>query len=149
MGTLKDASARGGTIGTGQYVGRTKWARAYYDFATDAGAVGALNLRGDMLPSGALVLRAFVKVATATTSGGAATVSLGVEGAADIRAANAHDNATTQLSTTGNKTTLLTGTTAPLSLTDDRHIVATIGTAALTAGRFSVLVEYVELSSDV
>lgn len=147
MGTLNNG--RGGVVGTGQYVGRTKWARAYYDFATDAGAIGSLNLRGDMIPSGALVLRAIVNVATATTSGGAATVSLGVQGAADIRAANAHDNATTQLSTTGNKATLLTGAVAPVTTSADKHIVATIGTAALTAGRFSVLVEYIELHSAV
>lgn len=147
MGTLKDN--RGGVVGSGAYVGRIKVARAYYDFATDAGAVGALNLRGDKLPSGALVLRAYVNVATLVASGtSAATLSLGIEGAADVRAANTIVNATTQLSTTGNKVTLLTGTTAPLALTADRHVVATIAVEAVTAGRFSVLVEYIELSSD-
>ncbi len=147
MGTLN--LGRGGVVGTGQYVGRTKWARAYYDFATDGGAVGAIALRGDKIPAGALVLRAIVKVATATTSGGAATVSLGIEGAADVRAANAHDNATTQLSTTGNKVTLLTGAVAPVSTTANRDVTATVAVAALTAGRFSVLVEYIELSDAV
>lgn len=147
MGTLQ--TNRGGVVGTAQYVGRTKWARAYYDFATDGGAVGAINLRGDMIPSGAVVLSSIVKVATAVTSGGAATVSLGVETAVDIRAVATDLTTPPALSTTGNKNGLITRATAPTSTTADRHIVATIATAALTAGRFSVLVEYVELDSAV
>ena len=147
MGTLNPN--RGGTVGEARYTGRTKWARAYYDFATDGGAVSTIALRGDKIPSGALILQAYVNVATATTSGGAATVSIGVEAATDLRAANAHDNATTQLSTTGNKLTLSTRAAVPVVTTADRDVSIAIGTAALTAGRFSVLVEYIELSANV
>src|SRR5687768_17258750 len=85
MGTLN--KGRGGVVGSGQYVGRTKWARAYYDFATDGGAVGAINLRGDQIPSGAVVLDTIIDVKTVVTSGGAATVSLGLNTATDVRAA--------------------------------------------------------------
>ena len=147
MGTLQ--SNRGGTVGEFKYTGRTKWARAYYDFATDGGAVSTIALRGDKIPSGAVILQAFVNVATGTTSGGAATVSIGVEAATDLRAVLAHDNATTQLSTTGNKLTLATRAAAPLVTTANRDVSIAIATAALTAGRFSVLVEYLELSSHV
>lgn len=146
MGTLN--IGRGGTVGKAQYVGRTKWARAYYDFATDGGAISAINLRGDKLPSGAMVLRTIVNVATLVTGGAGATCSLGTEAATDLRAASTLTTAPA-LDTTGNKLLAVTAATAPLSLTAERHIVATIAVNALTAGRFSVLVEYVELSSDV
>lgn len=147
MGTLK--ANRGGGIGEDRYLGRLKYARGYYDFATDGGAVSTIALRGDKIPSGAIILQSYVNVATGTTSGGAATVSIGVETATDLRAANAHDNATTQLSTTGNKLTLNTRAAVPLATTADRDISIAIGTAALTAGRFSVLVEYIELAARV
>jgi hypothetical protein len=142
MGTLKDN--RGGVVGSGAYVGRTKWARAYYDFATDAGAVGAINLRGDKIPSGAVIVNSIVNVQTLVTGGAGATVSLGLETATDLRAASTLTTAPA-LDTTGNKLLSMTSATAPAALTADRHVVATIAVNALTAGRFSVLVAYIEL----
>lgn len=147
MGTLQPN--RGGQVGLAKYTGRTKWARAYYDFATDGGAVGAINLRGDKIPSGAHVLGTYVNVATLCASATtAATVSLGIETATDLRAANAINNATATLTSTGNKLLLVTRASVPLAATAERHIVATIAVEALTAGRFSVFVEYIEPSSN-
>lgn len=146
MGTLN--TGRGGTVGKSQYVGRTKWARAYYDFATDAGAIGSLNLRGDMLPSGAVVLSALVKVDTAVVTASSGTVALTIEAAGDLRVA-AVPSGTIVISTTGVKHTVATRAAAPIVTTADRHVVATIATGAITAGRFSVLVEYIEPSDDV
>jgi hypothetical protein len=128
----------------GQFVGKRKFARALYEFAIDGGAVGDITLRGDSLPSGAIVLDAFLHVDTALTSGGAATVAVKVESAADINAADAISGA--PWSTTGAKRTDFTATTAPIKTTAARSIVATVATAALTAGKFSVVVEYVELA---
>jgi hypothetical protein len=146
MGTLN--KGRGGVVGSGQYVGRTKWARAYYDFATDGGAVGAINLRGDQIPSGAVVLDTIIDVKTVVTSGGAATVSLGLNTATDVRAAATLSTAPA-LNAAASPHGAVTRATAALSATANRHVVATIATAALTAGRFSVLVEYVELDDAV
>ena len=149
MGTLNQgASVGAGVVGTSQYIGRTKWARAYYDFATDGGAVGAINLRGDKIPAGARVLSTHIDVATVVTSGGAATVSLGVESATDIRAAATLGTAPS-LAAVATPLGAVTRATAAAKTTAERHIVATVAVAALTAGRFSVLVEYVELASAV
>lgn len=146
MGTLN--LGRGGVVGTGQYVGRTKWARAYYDFATDAGAVGTINLRGDKVPSGAVVVASYIKVDTiVATTGGTGTVALGIESATDVRTAVVVGTAPA-INATGVKQGVITNA-APVLLTADRHIVATIATNAITAGRFSVFVEYVELASVV
>lgn len=146
MGTLQPN--RGGLVGKPQYTGRTKWARGYYDFATDGGAIGALNLRGDKIPAGARVLATYIDVTTIVTSGGAATVSLGVETATDVRAAAILGNAPS-LAAVATPLGAITRATAATKTAAERHIVATIAVATLTAGAFSVLVEYIEPSSDV
>jgi hypothetical protein len=146
MGTLQQN--RGGTVGEFRYTGRTKWARAYYDFATDGGAVSTIALRGDKIPSGARVLATYIDVVTPVTSGGAATVSIGIEAATDVRAAATLATAPA-LNAAAVPLGAVTRATAALKTTADRDVSIVIGTAALTAGRFSVLVEYVEVSSNV
>ena len=146
MGTLN--KGRGGTVGTSQYVGRTKWARAYYDFATDGGAVGAIVLRGDKIPTGAVVLSTVLDVTTAVASGGAATVSLGINSAVDVRAAATLATAP-KLDTVASPLGAVTRATSGLNSDADNDVTATVAVAALTAGAFSVLIEYVELYSAV
>lgn len=118
-------------------------ALAYYDFAVDGGAVGSIPLRGDKIPSGAIITSSLMYVDAAPTSGGAATVAITVESAGDIQAAAAISGA--PWSTTGAKRGTLTEAAAPVVTTAERTITAVVGTAELTAGRFRVLVEYVEL----
>lgn len=131
-------------IGAGGALGQPKPAVGLYDFATEGGAVGDITLRGDAIPSGAIVVDALLHVDTVLTSGGAATVAIKVEGAADINAADAVSGA--PWSTAGAKRGDFTATTAPIKTTAARSIVATVGTAALTAGVFKVVVWYVELA---
>lgn len=130
---------------TGVGVGETKWACGLYDFAKDGGAVGAVTLRGPKIPAGAILLDSFISVDIAPASGGAATISLGVEGAADINAAAAFNGA--PYSTLTPKRLGYTATTAIVKASVARNIVATIAAAALTAGRFKVYVAYVEIDS--
>lgn len=124
-------------------LGMVKTAVGLYDFALDGGAVGDITLRGDTVPSGAVIVDALIQVNTAPTSAGAATIALKVEGAADINAAAAISGA--PWSTTGAKRATLTATSAPITTTAKRNIVATVGTAALTGGKFVVLVRYMEI----
>jgi hypothetical protein len=130
-------------VGAGQPYGSPKPAVAAYDFAVDGGAVGDITLRGDTIPSGAVIVDSLIQVDTVLTSGGAATVAVKVESAADVNAADAISGA--PWSTTGPKRGDLTATTAPVKTTAARNVVATVGTAALTAGVFKVVVWYVEL----
>lgn len=139
---LKPGSGSG-KAGQSFQAGRVKVARWYYDFATDGGAVSAITLRGDEIPASCVVIDARVDVTTAVTSGGAATVSLDLEAAADLRAAATLSTAPA-LSSTGVKALL-----NPVKTTASRDVVATIGTAALTAGAFSVIVTYAEVTADV
>ena len=147
MGTLNPN--RGGVVGDARYTGRTKWARAYYDFATDGGAVGAITLRGDKLPSGAVILSSYIDVDTNVTGGAGATVSLGAEAATDIRAAATLATAPSLAAAGAPLLGAITRATAATVTTAARDIVATVAVNALTAGRFSVLVEYIELSANV
>jgi len=124
-------------------LGQVKPAVGLYDFATDGGAVGDITLRGDTIPSGAIIVDALLQVDTILTSGGAATVAIKTQGAADVNTADAIAGA--PWSTTGAKRATFVATTAPITTTAERSIVATVATAALTAGAFKVYVFYVEL----
>lgn len=116
-------------------------ARAKYDFAVDGGAVSTITLMpGAELPSGALILASFLNVTTIPTSGGAATISIGSEAAADLQAAAAISGA--PWSTTGWKAVTKTFATAPINLTAARNPSIAIATAALTAGVFEVVIFY-------
>jgi hypothetical protein len=132
-----------GKVGRGVGLGRAKPAVGYYEFAQDGGAVGDIVLRGDSIPAGAIIVDALLHVDTALNSGGSATIAIKTEGAADINAADAFGGA--PWSTTGAKRADFTATSAPVKTTAKRSIVATVGTAALTAGKFTVVVWYVEL----
>ncbi len=134
------------TEGGGFSLSRQKVARGDYSFAVDGGAVSTIALTGGLLiPSGAIITRGFIEVTTALTSGGAATIAVQVEAAGDICAATAVASWTA-----GRKNILpaptsgsLTASTA-VKTTAARDISIVIATAALTAGVFKVVLEYVE-----
>lgn len=115
-----------------------------YDFDTDGGAVGEIDLRGTPIPAGAVVLPGHVIMETDFTSGGSATVAIG-SAKTDSTTIDADGFLTAtaygSFFTNGYKVTVaddLTGTT-------DSDIIATItvATAALTAGKFVLLLPYV------
>jgi len=111
-----------------------------YDFSVDGGAIGDITLRGDSLPEGAVVTGGMVHVKAACTGGASATISLKVESAADVMAATAMagmvTNALIDVEPDG------TAANAIRTTENGRQVVATIATAALTAGKFVVALEY-------
>lgn len=122
-----------------------KSVRARYDFAVDGGAVGDIDLtKTAAIPANSVILGGFVEVDVVPTSGGAATIAIKVEGAADIVAAAAISGA--PWSTTGRKSVVpvFTGATS-VKTTAARKIQATVATAALTAGTFDVVLVYVPM----
>jgi hypothetical protein len=133
-----------GKVGSTRFDGRVKVARARFDFAVDGGAVGDITLRGDSLPAGAIVLNAYTDVTTAPTSGGSATVALKLASAADLNAADAIAGAP-YTQGVHNLDKMTAGGTR-LKLAAAQSVKATVAVAALTAGKFDVLVEYIELT---
>lgn len=132
-------------VAGGQGLGSPKPAYATYDFAVDGGAVSTINLRGDSIPSGAVVVDALLQVDTALAGGTATdTLSAGSEAATDLQAAAVRSGA--PWSTTGAKRVSLTATAAPLTTTASRSLTFTINGTALTAGKFRLVAWYVELA---
>lgn len=132
--------------GSGYFGAGTRRARADYSFAVNAGAIGTIALTGStFIPSGAIIVDGFIEVTTALTSGGAATIAVQVEGAGDIVAATAVASWTLGrkniLPTLGSGS--LTASTV-VKTTAARDISVVIATAALTAGIFKVVLEFVE-----
>lgn len=124
-------------------LGEVKVVKALYDFATEGGVLGDITLRGDTIPNGALILGAYVEVTTVPTSGGAASVALKLEGAADVNAADVISGAP-WLTTGLKRADALGDADEGLVLTAARSVVATVAVADLTAGVFNVYVLYIE-----
>lgn len=119
----------------------TKWLRGRYDFAVDGGAIGTITISAENIPANAIILGGIVEVDVAPTSGGAATLAVQVEGAADMVAAAAVSGA--PWSTTGRKSVIpaFTGASS-VKTTQARGIQVVIAAATLTAGVVDVLLAY-------
>lgn len=119
-----------------------KTAEVEYDFAVDGGAVSTITLRGvgaggNQIPAGAVITEGFIDVLTAVASA-TGTVALTAESAADLLAATAQAGLTL-----GRKSIIPASTGATsVKTTAARSITMTIATAALTAGKFRVVVVY-------
>jgi hypothetical protein len=109
-----------------------------YDFSLVGGAVGDLST-GIVLPDNAIVRRAFLDVITPPTSGGSATVAFKVQSAADLKAATAIASLTAGV----HDGALNDSVAAYIKLTAERTVYATVATAALTAGKIKIYVDYV------
>ena len=110
-----------------------------YDFAIDGGAVSTITLRSDNgpIPAGAIILGGVLDVLTAVASA-TGTVAAQVEAAADVLAATGAAGLTL-----GRKSVIpvFTGATS-LKTTVTRAPTIAIATAALTAGKFDLILFY-------
>ena len=111
-----------------------------YDFAKDGGAIGAIALRGNKIPSGAIITSGMIHVITAVTSDGAVTVELGVEATDDVRASTL--KAALTIGAMLDVVPVGTAATAILTTTAGAGVTMTIGDAAITAGKVVVALEY-------
>ena len=116
-------------------------AYAEYDFAKDGGAVGDITLRGGVLPAGAYITKAWLDVVTAVTSGGAATIALKSKASGDLLPATG--KATFAADQTMALGPAINGGSLVGPTTDNTYIKATVAAAALTAGKFTVIAEYI------
>lgn len=112
----------------------TKIATITYDFSVDGGLVSditpALN---EHIPTGAVILKCLGAVETTVTSGGSPTMALKV-GAVTFATATACDLAAPLNVAFGAGT----GTTVAAG----GNVVCTVATAAITAGKINIIIEY-------
>ncbi|MFD3698510.1 hypothetical protein ACFWUZ_20565 [Streptomyces sp. NPDC058646] len=127
-------------------LGFTKPAVCLYDFAVDGGGTTAINLRGNStIPVGAIITDTLLRVETPLTGGTVTdTVQLNAEGAADLQAAAARN--ASPWSTAGVRRLTLDADAAPVELTAERTIQLKVNGTAVTAGKFKLIVWYVELA---
>lgn len=129
---------------------RLKEASGEYDFAADGGAVSSITLRsagaasmGGTIPAGSIITSGYIEVDTIVTSasGNTGTIAVTAEGAGDLLAAAITSGA--PWSTTGRKAIIPVFTAASfVKTTVTRNLVITVAVAALTAGKFRVVVFY-------
>ena len=119
-----------------------------FDFDGSSLDVGAVTLTAadgvtaQTIPANAILKSWFIDVTDAFTSAGSATLALGITGTADaLVGATAFNNAALVAATAGWEFA------SKGAKTDGaKSVIATIGTAALTAGRFKLYIEYVEVT---
>src|SRR6056297_596051 len=119
---------------------RVRVAQFRYDIDVHGGAVGDITLIG-ALPIDAIVVGGMIDVQTAGASGGDATVALKFETDEDVLTATA--GAVANL-TEGAIIDIVPDHTAAnaIRIVDADRMTMTIGTAALTAGKLDIHVEY-------
>lgn len=130
-------------------------AKFIYDFAVQGGATGTTaNLKDDQgnpafLPVGAIITRSFVNVLT-TFVGATATIAVQTVSAGDLLAATAVASFTAAANIEGKATGTaanfsgpVVATSVTLNGTQGGPVNVVIATAALTAGKMAIYVEYV------
>lgn len=117
--------------------------KCHYDFSKQGGAIGTLNLLDDLgqkcqLPNKAIIRDVLIDAVTTATGGVGATIALSSgQGAADLKAATGF------ASYTGLLAGIPVGSAATaIKLTADRNPTLAIATAALTAGKLNVHIQY-------
>lgn len=112
-----------------------------YDFAKEGGAVSAITLRGQPLPSDAVVTDAMIRVNTALTSGGAAQVALHLKAANDVFSAAVISGFIKDALIDGVPDGTITHALL-MTAAAGTYLILTPSVAALTGGRFTVALEY-------
>jgi len=91
------------------------------------------------IPDNAIVISGHVDVITAVTSAGAATVAIGLVSGVDLLAATAKASLTLAV-----QVPMAAVKTAPIKLSAEKAVTVTVGTAALTAGKFDGYIVWME-----
>mgnify|MGYP000865446584 CR=1 FL=1 len=91
------------------------------------------------IPDNAIVISGHVDVITAVTSEGAATVAIGLVSGVDLLAATAKASLTLAA-----QVPMAAVKTAPIKLSAEKAVTVTVGTAALTAGKFDGYIVWME-----
>lgn len=114
-----------------------------YDFSVDGGAVATITPKSSVLiPAGAVIFGGFIQGITLPTSGGGATIAIGLGSGAQVAALKAATAIATYVA--GATVALIPVFTAAsvVKAAADTFVTFTIATAALTAGKVQVTLYY-------
>lgn len=125
-------------------LGVTGNAKMTYDFAVDGGAIATITpTNSPTIPINAIILGGTIDITTQLTSGGAATIALGLGSGAQVASLKA---ATAVASWTVGQLALIPVFTAAtyVKAAAATRLTLTVAAFALTAGKFDVNVVYVQ-----
>lgn len=134
----------GGTVFGLGGLGSVGNAKMTYDFAVNGGAISTITpANSPTLPLGSIILGGTIDITTTLTSGGAATIALGLGSGGQVAALKA---ATAVASWTAGQLTLVPVFTAAtyVKVTAAAAITLTIAAATLTAGKFDANLVYLQ-----
>lgn len=136
------AAGTGGLTGGG--LGVVGNAKMTYDFATDGGAISTITpTNSPTLPANAIILGGTIDITTTLTSGGSATIALGLGSGAQVAALKAATAVATWAA--GQLAVIPVFTAASyVKVTAATRLTATVAAATLTAGRFDVNLVYIQ-----
>lgn len=133
----------GNVIGNGG-LGVVGNAKMTYDFAVDGGAVSVITpTNSPTIPLNAIILGGTIDITTTLTSGGAATIALGLGSGAQVASLKAATAVATWAAGQLALVPIFTAATYVKSAAATR-LTLSIATAALTAGKFDVNLVYVQ-----
>lgn len=117
--------------------------KATYDFTVDGGAIATIQpVNSPIIPAGAIILGGIIDPIVTPTSGGAATIAIGIGTGAQVAAIKAALAMGTYVAGTP-LVMLPIWTSGFFKTTADGKITFTIATATVTAGKISVHIVYV------
>lgn len=122
----------------------------HYNFATDGGAIGTIQLRGGVLPANAVITNAWVEVTTAFLPTTTSTFAIGLTDAATALRTAVVATSAPALNATGYVAVIAPQTPASFvtKAATNRNFIATIASGAFTAGAFVLHVDYVVSALD-
>jgi hypothetical protein len=122
----------------------------HYNFATDGGAIGTIQLRGGVLPANAVITNAWVEVTTAFLPITTSTFAIGLTDAATALRTAVVATSAPALNATGYVAVIAPQTPASFvtKAATNRNFIATIASGAFTAGAFVLHVDYVVSALD-
>jgi hypothetical protein len=148
QGWLKDVSdnfAAIAPVGADDGLGNLRVARFTFDVAVGTNAAIGAHGTGVTIPNNAIVVGGFFEVNTAFTTSASGTLAIHVNAANDIQTATIVSSA--PFSTIGRKAITPKANTpesTSIKLTAAREITCTVATGALTAGKLTGYLYYVE-----
>lgn len=120
-------------------------AKATYDFAVDGGAIATITpTNSPTIPANAIILGGTIDVTTQLTSGGAATIGIGLGSGAQVAALKAAATAVATY-TVGQIAVIPVFTAATYyKVTAAAQVTVTVAAFALTAGKMDINLVYVQ-----
>jgi hypothetical protein len=118
----------------------------HYDFATDGGAIGTIQLRGGVLPTNAIITNAWLEVTTGFLPTTTSTFAIGLTGATTALRTAVVATSAPAIDAVARVAVIAPQTPASFvakSTTANRNFIATIAAGAFTAGAFVLHVDYV------